>query len=141
MAQRRVETHAMWAAIFAGALLVGSIGPWASVTVFGLTASKQGTSGDGLITLALALVAGALALANRDELDRHKISVAIPAILALGVSLYDLIAIGNKYNGIVKPDWGLYLCVAASTAIIAAVLTTPTCNATYQGGYEPHDGS
>lgn len=70
----------------AGALLVGSFLPWASVGPF----TVSGTDGDGTITLVLAAIAGALLWGRKSV----KIVLAL-FVLSLLVTGYDLGNISN----------------------------------------------
>jgi hypothetical protein len=100
-------------------LAIGSFGPWAQVTIFGITATKNGISGDGVITLILAIIAAALlALCIRQPSKGLAIATILVGVIAAATSLYDLITISNAYSGIVSPGWGLYLAAIGSVALV-----------------------
>ncbi len=81
-----------------GILVLGAIGPWA--TAFGV--SKAGTSGDGVITLAGALLAlGLIRLAGRPT------PALVIAVLIDAVVIYDFVDVSG--TELVSVGWGLYL--------------------------------
>ena len=104
----------------AGALLLGSIGPWATVSFLGAEISKSGTSGDGGLTFILAII-GAIFVYLAAARSRKFAGGALGCggVAAL-VSLYDLANIGGSYEGVVSAGWGLYLCLLASIGLCVA---------------------
>ena len=102
-----------------GAGLVGSFMTWISiVTIFGGLEFK-GTKGDGQITVVLAIVAAAFALA-----DRYGWSAGL-SLLGVGVSGYDLLNINSKASELSTGGFsasagdGLYVCLGGF--VVAAV--------------------
>jgi hypothetical protein len=83
-------------------MLAGSLGPWADVA-----------NRDGLITLALAVIAAVLLRL------RVRLAVIGCATVALTVVLYDLLAIGDADG--VTVGWGLWVCLAGTLVLAAGV--------------------
>jgi hypothetical protein len=107
------------------ALGLGSIGPWATATVLGITVSASGLRGGGWVTL---IVAGAaiLLLLNPAWLERavwlreRRLGVMLGlAILAMLICVLNLIGAEHSggLEGIVHPGWGLYLSMIASLGL------------------------
>src|ERR1700712_4977747 len=70
--------------------LVGSLLPWATITLLGRSLSIAGTHGDGKITLVVALaVAGLLFAAVVNQNDGLAVAAGVSAALGLAVSIYD----------------------------------------------------
>jgi hypothetical protein len=108
-----------------GALIIGSIGPWATASLAGVTASKNGLDGDGAITLVLALVAGALLAAHAlGRLGRAApIAVTVLSAIALIVCIVDLIDTSGSKLGIdTSPGWGLWLATVGAAGMLAAAI-------------------
>ena len=105
-------------------LVLGAIGPW--VTVEDLPeVSESGLESDGVITLALALIAGALLLVYRNRPGkRAAIGAGICALLALVISIIDVSDVsGTSVLGI-EPSvgWGLWLTLVGSIVLLAGVI-------------------
>lgn len=106
------------------ALGLGSLGPWATATVFGVNVSASGLHGGGWVTL---LVAGSaiLLLLNPSWLKRpawlhdHRLGVMFGlAIVAVIVCVLYLVGVEHSgLAGIVHPGWGLYLSTIASAGL------------------------
>lgn len=116
--------------------MVGSLGPWASI--LGLTAA--GTDGDGVYTLAFAIIAGialwrALVVGSSGMLIGCAANSAI--VLAIGAYHFqrisrglssDELSTGNELSdafaeglaSTVSVGWGLYLVVLGALATIGA---------------------
>ena len=109
--------------IGAGALLIlGSLLPWATVSAGFISASKNGTSGDGIMTLICgALVVGLGIWLMRSETPLGwLIGGAVVLLVALGISVYDMTNLpspGNYGGGSftisigVEIGIGLWLCL------------------------------
>jgi peptidoglycan/LPS O-acetylase OafA/YrhL len=105
-----------------GALVIGSIGPWATASVGGFTATKNGLDGDGAITLVLALIAGGLLAAHLlGRLGRAApIAATVVAAIALLTCVVDLIdAAGSKLGVDTAPGWGLWLAALGAAGLLA----------------------
>jgi len=109
----------------AGVVVVGSLMPWATAkTVFG-DISINGTDGDGVLTLILALVVGAIAVAllvgKRPRLWAYVV-LLIAALLTAFIAVYDLVdisrAVGNEYAH-VSTGAGVWLVAIASLVLVA----------------------
>jgi hypothetical protein len=122
------ERHVLVPALMStGALVLGSIGPWATATVLGITVSASGLHGGGWVTLLTALVGLAILLDPQTTprtgwLYRHRWGIWR---LFLWVSLVVCIlnfARAETYGlaGVVNPGWGLYLALIAVLASLAA---------------------
>lgn len=107
-----------------GLIVIGAIGPW--VTVEGLAeVNESGLESDGVITLALALIAAALLVARRNRMTRGvKIGVGVCGVLALIISIIDVLDVtGTEVLGI-EPSvgWGLWLTLVGSIVLVAGVV-------------------
>jgi hypothetical protein len=109
--------------IMLGGLVVaiGSILPWAKAeSIFG-TVSKNGTQGDGMITLVagiVAILAGVIVLAA----EKHNIAVLFAALAALGilvVTIWNFVDISGRAPGL----WTDYTAVKAGEGIYIALLS------------------
>lgn len=131
-----VSTSGAGIVVVAGSVLLGlgSALPWAKVSagIFARTAS--GTDGDGVITLAIAVVVGlvaSLGLRKSGQSRNPAILGLVGGIAAGGVSIYDTInvenAVANAESSSVYIDAsvgiGLYLCILASALIVIGSLT------------------
>jgi len=118
--------------IIAGAslLVLGSVLPWAKVEVELVSATKSGTSGDGVITLIagiIVFVMGILAL----SLEKHGFALALAALGGLGcsvVAVIDLVDLANRTAGVnaefmsIKAGVGIYMVLAAGLVVIVGVV-------------------
>lgn len=105
-------------------IVIGAFGPW--VTVDGLAeVNESGLESDGVITLALALIAGALLAIYRNRMTRGvKIGIGICAVLALVISIIDVLDVtGTEVLGI-EPSvgWGLWLTLVGSILLVAGTV-------------------
>ena len=99
-----------------GLLVVGAFGPWASL--FGI--SKSGMDGDGVITLALAVIVGIFLILNRVRGGNVPLAVLfIAGALALAISIIDVLDVRDKG---VDVGWGLWLTLAGSVVLLAAAV-------------------
>lgn len=97
--------------IFGSALVVlGALLPWASVR----SPTATGLDGNGLFTLAFAMVAvGLLAAGERDRTNRR-------AVLGLGVLIALVAAVSAWVAGaLAAPGSGVYVTVVGGTALAA----------------------
>jgi hypothetical protein len=120
----------VWVALGgAGALFLGALLPWAMVGAF----TKNGTEGDGVLTLVGGVVIAALALASRSRSDtaqvkRLGVAIVIIALLAGAVGIYDLVDIARgadagAFHLDASPGIGLYLTVlGAGVALVGGVM-------------------
>lgn len=118
------------ALISLGLLALGSVGPWVTWTSSLGAFSVNGTQGDGVITLALAVVAAAV-LGARIGSPRSNDWLLVPVmLLALGATYVGLAAwarlsefAGQPEETGVSFDWGLVLVnFGAQTAVILAIV-------------------
>lgn len=115
------------ALVSTGVLALGSIGPWATATVFGVTVSASGLKGGGWVTLITAAV-GAIVLLDPAWASRvwglHRRRRALWCILlwvSVVVCILNLISVENYgLAGVVHPGWGLYLALIAAVVGVAA---------------------
>ncbi len=100
----------------AGLVVIGSLGPWSSV----LGISVAGTEGDGVITIALALLSAAgiyLTTSSDGEppIKAHWVTVAL-ASLCLLIAVVDVVDVAATEE--VSPGWGLWLLLLSSIALV-----------------------
>jgi hypothetical protein len=117
--------------IFLGCIAVvvlGSFLPWAKVEMLGMSETVGGLEGDGLITLIVAIVAGAAVYFTQDKLAGILALVGSAIILIIG--LIDFIDLGKVMDGFglfgdaVNRGIGLYLVLLGSLAgAVLGVLT------------------
>lgn len=100
-----------WGLAACAAVVVGSLGPWASIGPF----TTNGTSGDGVLTLVLAALA-----ATAIGLGRLLPGVAIAGGLVALIALYDAVDITSA-GGVLdaSPGWGVLLTAVAGIALTA----------------------
>ena len=114
-----------WVLLGSGIVLaLGSLLPWVTAsTVFG-SISKDGTSGDGVITLICAaiIVILAIMMLRRNVAMGWTVGGGIVSVVALGVSVYDAstLPLGNQYAS-VQVGFGLWLCIIASVVATGVV--------------------
>jgi hypothetical protein len=120
------------------AIVVGALGPWATILGF----SVAGTEGDGTYALVLALVAG-LALWRAWSTASKGMLIACAAlgalVLIIGIYDYDHISSASEaadvsedadlesslaagFAGLVSIGWGLYVVILGAIATIAGAL-------------------
>jgi hypothetical protein len=106
----------------ASADIIGAFLPWVSVTIFGVTLSKAGTSGDGVITLILGVVIGLLAFRSRSRLSNTATLWALVlSVLVEGVAVYDIVNVSN--NSYATVGSGLLLTAAGGICgIVASIM-------------------
>jgi hypothetical protein len=118
MPKRRSTARTISLLAIAG-IVLGSLGPWAT-TPFG---SKAGTSGDGVITLLIAVAAAALLLTFKPPRgSRRLIVVAALGIVCAYIGISNIIDINNNSTqtvfgvqaDLVKVNWGLWMTTLAS---------------------------
>jgi hypothetical protein len=125
------------ATIAAGATLLGSLLPWASITFFLGTISVAGTRVDGKYTALLAIAAGILTIVSLNNRNRGPmLAAAILLTIAAAVAVWDLADIGAHVGSLTTDEGdtvgsvdigvGLYLCTAGSIAgAILAFMALP----------------
>ena len=115
------------ALISTGALALGSIGPWATATVFGVSESVGGLHGGGWVTLITATV-GAIVLFDprfaarvRWVYQRRRGLWRVLLWISLVVCFLNLANVEHYgLAGTVHPGWGLYLATIAVVVCLAA---------------------
>lgn len=115
-----------WALASCAVMILGSLGPWATATVLGISVSVSGLHGGGWVTLLTAIL-GAIVLLDPGWTVRlawpHRHRHAI-WLVALGISaivcLLNLFSVENyRLAGIVQPGWGLYVTLIATLGALA----------------------
>jgi hypothetical protein len=115
------------ALISMGALALGSIGPWATATVFGVTESAGGLHGGGWVTLVTSIV-GFIALldpqwaSRAGWLYRHRFGTwRVLLWISIVVCILNFSSVEKSgLSGVVHPGWGLWLAFIASLFGIGA---------------------
>jgi hypothetical protein len=110
-----------------GALALGSIGPWATATVLGVTESAGGLKGGGWVTLITAAV-GAIVLldpqwaSHAGWLYRRRRGIwRVLLWISVVVCILNFSSVEKSgLSGVVHPGWGLYLAFIAALAGLAA---------------------
>jgi hypothetical protein len=118
------------AALPPAVLAIGSVGPWATASLGAISASKNGLEGDGVITLVLALVTGALLTAHFLGRLGRAAPIAATALgaIALLICVIDIVDASGSEGAIdTGPAWGLWLAAlgAAGTLAVGIVLLRP----------------
>lgn len=100
-------------------LVVGSLGPWAKVQVFGFAVSANGTSGDGWVTLVCAVVVAAAYYSPvwPDALAARRYVVVLVALgIGLLVAVADFLDIsGSDFASVA---WGLWVTMLSLAALV-----------------------
>ena len=115
------------AAASAVAVAIGALGPWAKVTTIFGSVSVDGLSGDGRLTLTLALVALVVAcwMVARPTFGKAIAGVLLFGAIAL-TGLYDTWHVAERPDVGAAPitvGWGLVLTVIGGlTGVVASVL-------------------
>lgn len=98
------------------AVVVGSLGPWATIGPF----TTSGTSGDGAITLVLAALA-----TTAIGLGRLLPGVAVAGGLVAAIGAYDALDIASTGGPLdPSPGWGVLLTTAAGAALAVWAVRT-----------------
>lgn len=115
----RTTTVKWWGVGSALLMIVGGIGPW--VTVGGTTIAN-GTEKDGVILIALGLIAGGLLVWRGGAAKWPAIVALSVAVLAVVISIADLGSVSGDSiaAALADPGWGLYLDLVASISLVAA---------------------
>jgi len=102
----------LWGVASVVLLVIGSLGPWASVLSVELSGTSDGR--DGILTLILAGVAALLI-----GLRVWRWGVLVAGILALATTIYDIVDITGREAGILEPsvEWGLILAAVAAASL------------------------
>ncbi len=115
------------AVVAVGLLVIGSIGPWATASYFGISSSVSGLHGGGWVTLITAVLGGAAILnpewlSRVPWLQRRRLGVWLGfLLLSLLVCFLNIVNVENHgLAGVVHPGWGLYLASAAALLGIGA---------------------
>jgi len=114
-------------------LIVGSIGTWvdaSSTGSFGFSATRGGLDRDGAITLTLAILSLILVALWAARIGPASARIALAAVaaffglIAVLVSIADVVDVETGGNSIIETSagWGLWLCLVASLAVLAAML-------------------
>jgi len=102
----------LWGVASVVLLVIGSLGPWASVLSVELSGTSDGR--DGILTLILAGVAALLI-----GLRVWRWGVLVAGVLALATTIYDIVDITGREVGILDPsvEWGLILAAVAAASL------------------------
>ena len=132
-----------WVVVSAALMVIGSFGPWAKV----LGLSINGTDGgnDGWFVIAIAVVAGAVFLWQRETTQAGYAAIA-GGVLGASVAIYDRTNLKDaaSENGqlgeLVEVGWGLNLAMIASISLaIAGVVWIVTSQAEADSAVEPFE--
>lgn len=115
--------------LFVGAalLVIGSLLPWASVTIFTGTISVNGIDGDGKLTIAVGVVVGLGAfLARENPGKRVSVASSVFGVIAGIIGLIDIVNLsegiaqlsGNPFG---RADVGIGLYVVIIGALVCIV--------------------
>ena len=113
---------AFLAAIAAVLVVVGCIGPWA--TVRGVSFSGTAANAGKTTLIAAAITALLLVIATRTGWRWLSIVAAIPAAIAAAISSYRLADIANFVQGApgATASWGIWLATISSIVLVALCL-------------------
>lgn len=111
--------------ILGGAIVLGSLGPWAKVGPF----SKDGIEGDGVFTLLLGIATIAIAAVRWHRWNlKSAAGVAIAAGLCAVIGILDWIDVVRAKVGPfgfeADPGWGLIMMTLAAVAAVAVALSS-----------------
>lgn len=108
------------AACYAAAALmvIGAIGPWASVSVLGTTLSVNGFDRDGHLVVFFAVVVAGLLIAKRT--GKPKVLALLAAAVSSLVLIYHYFDLTN--SAAVTVGWGLWLALLASLAALGCLV-------------------
>lgn len=102
--------------------MVGSVAPWATTAL----ANKSGTSGDGVLTLGLAII-GTLVVLVRPSGSRWLIVATVCGIIAALIGGYDIRSVSQETAElfgrsvhIVSVGWGLWVTTAGAVVLTIA---------------------
>ena len=111
------------ALVGAGAIIVGSLSPWATITSAFGSISVNGTDGDGVLTIV-----GAIVVAILVALAKYVGSIIV-SLLTGALLLYDLIDVNRNISEVdnefanASVGWGLWLAtIAAAVALVSSIV-------------------
>jgi hypothetical protein len=105
----------------AGALLIGAVGPWASM----LGVINVGPTANGETAAVVFGGAAILAVSAFTLRATRAISISV-GLLALAESIYTLVKIADikssagEFGGLIQPGWGVYLTVIAGLYLVVS---------------------
>jgi hypothetical protein len=94
------------------AVAVGSVLPWASVTTFIGTISKNGTDGDGMLTLILGVVATFVVMKGKSR----KVALGVLVVAAL-IAAFDIVDVMSTSEDGIEASVGVGLWIVALGAV------------------------
>lgn len=102
-------------------VVIGSFLPWAKIDLGFISQTTGGLDGDGGITLALALIAGALAFFSKGRNFGLTVGATIAAALCLVIAIIDVLDVSSVSGDLgidsgVSVGYGLWLVLIASIA-------------------------
>jgi hypothetical protein len=114
---------------------VGSVAPWATASAGAFSRSVNGTDGDGVITIVLAVVMLLIAVFTAGPTPRRGLLVlaGLCAVGAAGIGIYDAVNVNDAaqraedLSSLVDASvgWGLYAVIAGGViGVIGAVVRT-----------------
>ncbi len=119
-----VKPLVAWIAASAAAMVIGALGPWASVADL---VTVNGTEGDGWYIFGAGLLTAALAVPVllRNTARRSLLIAAVVGAIATLITAVDLADISSfagsdGFGSIVDTGWGLYLALAGSISVAVA---------------------
>jgi len=111
-----------------GLAVVAAFMPWATATVFGITINKNGTDGDGILTLVLCGATAVMGIVMLRGSYRRALGIwaIVLLVLALFIGIYDtadVSRVASDHNGVVSVGYGLWLTdVGVVVALVGAML-------------------
>ncbi len=118
---------AIWVALSAAAMVIGGLGPWASIAD---VATVSGTDADGWFLIGGGLLAAALALpvllkgrARRSLIVATAVGALATLIAAVDIADVNGLAGSEVFGLTVDTGWGLSLALIGSMSVAAASLT------------------
>ncbi len=112
-----IDRDLLWPGISVVAIIVGSLGPWATYGPFSIVGTAGGRN--GIITLVLAVIAGGLVLVRR-----LPVVVGVLALGALATGIYDTVDVSSIDVPIfaISVGWGIILVDVASASLLASAV-------------------
>jgi hypothetical protein len=109
----------------AGALAIGSLLPWVKASVGLFTVTRNGTDGDGVITLIIAGLAALLYLVIKPRPAAEWVAVALGGV-AGAIAVYDIADVANRAQELAASDstvsasigFGLIVAAIGAAAVV-----------------------
>lgn len=125
------------AVIGMGVVILGSLLPWATLSVGPFSRTVAGTDADGVLTLPIAVVGLLVFVVRRQSGITTLLTGLLTGVPVGGIALYDIINVSNMATDLtthkvrslsasVSVGVGLWLCLAGAILTIAASVATPS---------------